>query len=65
MCFQFVETTWNNLELYTPPYFKNKKVSQEIMLRISRETGWKQVFEVIRCFINSSSEELFQKYQDS
>lgn len=27
MCFQMVETVWEDLELYTSPYFKNKKVS--------------------------------------
>ncbi len=27
MCFQMVETAWEDLELYTSAYFKNKKIS--------------------------------------
>jgi len=62
MCFQFVETTWKDLEFYTPPYFKNKKFSQENKFRIINiKTEFDQVFEVIKSFFNS--EKVFNEYE--
>lgn len=63
MCFQMVETAWDDLQLYTSPYLKNKKVGQEIMLNILKlKTGLDQIFEVIKCFFNS--EKVFYSEDD-